>query len=200
MTRGSRVPARLLCVALLVLGALDIGRAAYMPAKAHLAQILLDRAFKASLATGELRRPWPWADTRPLARLTFERLHTRQIVLAGGSGQAMAFGPAHLPRSAPPAHAGTTIISAHRDSHFSVLRKVEKGDLITVENVDGATARYRVVRSAVVRADHFGIERDAPSRLVLTTCYPFGARTSSSWRYIVIAQPDESTGPPPAST
>src|SRR3546814_16603287 len=86
------------CISLLILGVLDIGRAAYMPAKAQLAQILLGRAFNTGLAAGEPRRPWPWADTKPLARLTFERLHTRQIVLAGGSGQAMAFGPAHLDR------------------------------------------------------------------------------------------------------
>ena len=89
--------------------------------------------------------------------------------------------------SALPAHPGTTVISAHRDSHFAVLKDVQEGDLMTVENIDGARARYEVEETAVVRADRFGVSREAPDRLILTTCYPFGARTDSPWRYIVIA-------------
>jgi sortase (surface protein transpeptidase) len=57
-----------------------------------------------------------------------------------------------------------------------------------------------MARSAVVRADRFGIERDAPSRLILTTCYPFGAHVSSPWRYIVIALPVDSASRPSAPT
>jgi sortase A len=185
--RGRRSLSGLLCIALLVLGAADIGRAAYMPLKAQLAQVLLTRAFAAAQASGKPHRPWPWADTQPLARLTFERLKQRQIVLAGGTGQAMAFGPAHLPQSAPPAHPGTTVISAHRDSHFAILKKVRKGDVVTIENIDGSKAIYRVDETAVIRADQFGISHEDPDRLILTTCYPFGVRTDSPWRYIVIA-------------
>ena len=37
----------------------------WIPAKAALAQVLLERAFERSVATGRPVKPWPWADTWP---------------------------------------------------------------------------------------------------------------------------------------
>jgi sortase A len=59
-------------VAILILataGAILFGQGLYIHAKAMLAQVLLQRAFAESLATGGAVKPWPWADTWPEARI-----------------------------------------------------------------------------------------------------------------------------------
>ena len=72
-----------------LLGLLLIGQGAYIHAKTLLAQVLLERAFDESVATGRIVKPWSWADTWPVARIEVTRLHASAIVLAGSSGQAL---------------------------------------------------------------------------------------------------------------
>ncbi len=79
-----------------LLGLVLVGQGLWIHAKALLAQVLLERAFEQTLATGAPVKPWPWADTWPVARIEFPRLGKSVIVLAGSSGQALAFGPGHV--------------------------------------------------------------------------------------------------------
>lgn len=84
---------RLLLAALLGLAALALAAdAGWIHAKAALAQWLLERSWQQGLAQGEAPPPWPWADTRPVARL-LRPDGGMQIVLAGDSGRVLAFGP-----------------------------------------------------------------------------------------------------------
>src|SRR5215217_9242655 len=78
---------RLAAAALLLAGLLLFGQGLWIQAKAVLAQILLERAFAQTLATGQAVKPWPWADTWPVARLEAPRLGKSAIVLHGSSGQ-----------------------------------------------------------------------------------------------------------------
>jgi sortase A len=88
---------RLVASLLLALAGLVLfGQGAYIHAKALLAQVLLERAFSETIATGREVKPWSWADTWPVARIEVKRLHASAIVLAGSSGQALAFGPGHV--------------------------------------------------------------------------------------------------------
>ncbi len=73
----------------------------WLPAKAELAQILLASAWDRHLSGEATAKPWPWADTWPVARLVVPRLRESQFVLRGASGRNMAFGPTHLDNSAP---------------------------------------------------------------------------------------------------
>jgi sortase A len=112
------------------------GHAAWLPAKAVLAQQLLDQAWDASLADGAPHRPWPWADTHPVARLGAPRLGISQVVLAGDAGRPLAFGPGWAEASAAPGTPGTTIISGHRDTHFRWLEHLRDGDWVSLESAD----------------------------------------------------------------
>ena len=68
---------------LLCLGFWQLGQGAYIPAKAWVAQELMQRAWHRSL-NGELQAaPWPWADTWPVARLTAKDGDVELIVLEG---------------------------------------------------------------------------------------------------------------------
>src|SRR5438046_6431412 len=77
-------------------GLVLFGQGAYIHAKALLAQVLLDRAFTETITTGRDVKPWSWADTWPVARIEVKRIGASAIVLAGSSGQTLAFGPGHI--------------------------------------------------------------------------------------------------------
>jgi sortase A len=161
----------------------------WIHAKAVLAQILLERAFAQTLATGQPEKPWSWADTWPEARIEVPRLGKSAIVLHGSSGQALAFGPGHVERTPQAGEPGTAIYSAHRDTHFAFLADLAIGDEIRVTRQDGAVFRFRVTETAVVRWDASGIDPHAPGRrLVLATCWPLDGKFASPLRYLVEAE------------
>ena len=176
-------------ILLLTLGLVLTLQALLVPAKAVLAQVLMDRAFARALETGSPVKAWPWADTATVARIAAPRLGVSEIVLSGGSGEAMAFGPTHLPGSSAPGHRGTAVFAAHRDTHFRFLKDLRQGDVVSVEDIHGARTAYRVEGGYVVRNDRFGIDRHAPTAiLVLTTCWPFDSRVRGPMRYVVMAR------------
>ena len=176
-------------VALVLGGSVLIGQALWIHAKAIVAQILLERAFAQTLATGTAVKPWSWADTWPVARVSVPRLGRSAIVLDGSSGQALAFGPGHVERTPDAGEAGTAVYSAHRDTHFAFLADIRVGDEIAVTRRDGAEFRYRVTSTAVVRWDASGIDPHAPGHnLVLATCWPFNATLSGPLRFLVYAE------------
>src|SRR5712671_1306137 len=121
-----------MAAALAIVGVVLIGQGVWIHAKAVLAQILLQRAFAQTLATGQDVKPWSWADTWPVARVEVPRLHKSAIVLNGSSGQALAFGPGQVERTPVAGEPGTAIYSAHRDTHFAFLGDVVNGDDVVV--------------------------------------------------------------------
>ncbi len=176
---------------MLVAAALLAAHAAWMPAKAALAQRLLATSWQATLADGVAHRPWPWADTHAVARLSQDRLGISQVVLAGDSGRTLAFGPGWAEAShAPGAAHGTRIISGHRDSHFRWLQQLQAGDELALETTTG-TRRYRVTGTQVVDSRTHRIANDASTdQLLLVTCWPFDALTPRGpMRYVVTALP-----------
>jgi len=185
---------------LAVAGLVLIGQGAWVHAKALLAQVLLERAFAETIATGRATKPWSWADTWPVARIQLKRLGAGAIVLAGSSGQALAFGPGHVERTPDAGEPGIAVYSAHRDTHFRFLKHVVIGDEIAVTRRDGQTFRYRVTGTSVVNFDQSGIDPTSPGRgLVLSTCWPFEASTPGPLRYLVHADILDATAALPAT-
>ena len=179
---------RFAAVVLVLAGIVLFGQGAWIHAKALLAQVLLERAFGEAIATGHETKPWSWADTWPIARIEVKRLHASAIVLAGSSGQALAFGPGHVERTPDAGERGIAVYSAHRDTHFRFLKDVAIGDEIDVTRRDGSTFRYRVTATSVVRYDASGIDPLASGyELALSTCWPLDAVTPGPMRYVVHA-------------
>jgi sortase A len=165
------------------------GHSAWIFAKAQLAQVLLERAFTQTIATGVPVKAWNWADTRPVARIEIGRIQASAIVLQGGSGEALAFGPALLNETSRIGERGTAVIAAHRDTHFAFLKDALVGDLISVTRDDGVKFAYRVTGTSIVDWNKSGIDAHADGfNLVLATCYPFGAITHGPLRYLVKAE------------
>jgi sortase A len=176
--------------ALLALGVALLAAGFWLPVKAELAQHLLHRAWQRTTVGAATARPWPWADTHPVARLTLPGGDEPLTVLAGASGRNLAFAPALLDGSAAPGTHGVTVIAGHRDTHFRRLRTVAVGDELTLERPDGAIHVYEVTDLDVVDSERAELRLDADeSIVVLVTCWPFEAvDVGGSWRYVVTAR------------
>ena len=178
-----------LAAALILLGTYFAGHALFIQAKAVVAQVLLEQAWDRTLATGKPAKAWAWADTWPVAKLTFPRLNQSAIVLEDAGGEALAFGPAHVAGTAKPGTTGVSVIGGHRDTHFTFIKDLKVGDAITVQTADGATHHYKVTGSTIVHARASGIGTDSTKpRLALVTCYPFDAVQRGPLRYVVFAE------------
>lgn len=175
---------------LLGLALWQLGAGLWIPAKAALAQVLIDRAWRAAQVGEPAPKPWPWADTWPVARLEAPALGETVYVLADASGRSLAFGPGHLAGTAAPGEPGVSVISAHRDTHFRFLRRLNAGDPLVIERTDGTRIAYRVTGTDVVDARTARIfdEVERPV-LALVTCYPFDAMwPGTPLRYVVTAE------------
>jgi sortase A len=181
---------RVLVLALAGFGLWQLGSGVYIHAKALLAQHLIAASWVSTLDGQQHVRPWPWADTWPVARLQVPSANADLYVLADASGRSLAFGPGFLNESAPPGAVGNTVIAAHRDTHFSFLRDVPIGAEIELQTSNGRVHRYRVVATHVldVRFEKLALDADEPT-LSLVTCYPFDAVVPGGpLRYVAVAE------------
>jgi sortase A len=189
---------QLLAIILLLAGLQQLGSAGYIKAKAELAQGLIQMAWQKSLASGgEPVKPWPWADTWPVARLKVAAVGVDLYVLAGATGNALAFGPGYETASARPGSPGLSLIGGHRDTHFAFLPRLQAGTAFELHLASGERLNYRVSGNYI--AD---IRRDRPpggsgdfNELLLVTCYPFDSlRTGGPLRYVISAQHQPGAG------
>ena len=128
-------------LALILAGLLALGEAGWIRAKAELAQVLLDRAWTRARSGDESPRPWPWADTWPVARLVAPAHDVDTIVLSGASLRNLAFAPSHFDGTPLPGRPGNAVIAGHRDTHFRFLENLLPGDELLIETANaGAPA------------------------------------------------------------
>ena len=186
-TRFLRITAALaLCLALW-----QLGQGSYIQAKAWLAQVLIKQAWARTLEGEVQAKPWPWADTWPVARITVPGRGIERFVLAGANGRTIAFGPGHVFGTPLPGAAGNSVIGAHRDTHFAFLRALRPGEDIVIQKSAATTRRYRVSGAEIVDKSETRVLAQPPgeTRLTLITCYPFDAlRAGGPLRYVVTAQ------------
>jgi sortase A len=166
---------------LIAAGAVCLTQGLWIRGKAVLAQVLIARSWDEAQAGVRSPRPWPWADTTPIAKLVLplhppDREAPELVVLEGASGRNLAFGPTHDSASVPPGEQGNSVIEGHRDTHFQALRRVRVGDRIRVQGLDRRWVSFSVVDVRVVdsRRVRIALGSEVP-RLTLVTCYPFDA-------------------------
>ena len=177
--------------ALLVAGFALVAWGAYLPAKAALAQVLLQDAWARAKSGAVSPKPWPWADTFPVAHLSVPALDVDVIALEGGSGRTLAFGPGHVEQSAPPESDGHVVLAGHRDTHFRFLKDLVRGDVVHLEDKTGRSRAFIVEGGRVTHETDASVLA-ARDGLTLVTCWPFDAVVPGGpGRYVVRARPVE---------
>lgn len=179
----------LLVSCVLAMGFWQLGQGAYIPAKAWVAQEMMQRAWRRAESGADEPAPWPWADTWPVARLSARGGEVNLIVLEGGSGRTLAFGPGHMSASVLPGQVGNSIVAGHRDTHFAFLKYLRRGDSIRIERPGGREHLFTVTRIDVVDSRRGSIVLDTGEPMLsLVTCYPFDAPAPGGpMRYVVSA-------------
>jgi sortase A len=164
---------------ILLLGVYQFSSGFYIFVKAELAQHLIAHAWHKNLQSDEQHKPWPWADTHPVAELIIK--DKSWYVLAGASGRNLAFAPTHVSSTPEPGESGNSIILGHRDTQFNSLKRLQKGDLIEVKTKNKRQQfKVTMLRIALysqqeymqtkVNNESFDVDQ---SSLTLITCYPF---------------------------
>jgi sortase A len=163
---------------------------AYIPIKAELAQYLIHRAWDESIDTGTQIKPWGWADMHPVLRLQSENHNQDLIVLAGDTGNVLAFGPGLSGETPYLDDSSSLLISAHRDTHFSFLQDITIGDKFTTTAADNTDQSYQVSSIEIIDTAKQDIYiQDNQPQLILVTCYPFNAVVAGgTLRYVVISK------------
>lgn len=180
----------LISLTLLMISGFAWGNAFYIHAKAKLAQYLIADAWERSLQSNSNIKPWPWADTWPVARFVSKERKQDLYVLAGSSGSSLAFGPGHLDGTVLPGELGATVIGGHRDTHFTFLEQLQVGELLYMQDKQGQWHSYEITELAVEDSRDSGlvIAHEA-NELILVTCYPFDAYVPGGpLRYVVRSQ------------
>lgn len=193
-----RKPALFGAVALFAVGIALTGYGLITPAKAWLSVKLLDRAWQRVLDGEDNVRPWPWMDSEPVARLSFSKAAATTngtlpsfVVMRGVSGSILAFAPGWHEQTALPGERGTTLISAHRDTHFSMLQDISRFDRLLMEDSQGREQAYEVSDLVVTGEPMLHLKTGSgPPRLLLVTCYPLDTwRPDSRQHLVVVADP-----------
>ena len=166
-------------------GSVLFGNSLLIHSKALLAQLLIEQAWEAIQNGDEKTKPWPWADTWPVARLTAPRHEQDLYVLEGANGSSFAFGPGRY------RGLESTIIAGHRDTHFRFLQDIKPGDELLLEDKAGTIRRYQVNSSRVVNRLRESLRPPLNhDSLTLVTCYPFDAiNPGGPLRFVVTALP-----------
>ena len=180
---------RLSALAIIVAGCWQFGSGSYIYAKAQFAQYLLNNAWSKTLQGETKVKPWEWADTYPVAKITFNNGQEDYIVLAGGTGRTMAFAPGHVSATPLPGNGGNSVIVGHRDTHFTVLKDLKFGDEIRVQTLN-KQINYKVANTFIVDQSQSEVMQDfGLEQLTLITCYPFDTiHTGGPLRYVVQAK------------
>ena len=167
----------------------------YYQVKAEVAQLMLENAWQASQSEPMSNiKPWPWADTWPVFKLslhqklnsevdTYHRQGEKRetfntlanyIVLSDASGESLAFGPGLLSNHIFPGDLGNSLIAAHRDTHFASLASIRTKDEIHIEFKDGSAQRFIIDTVDIIDSTLEAPLTDIDEvRLTLVTCYPF---------------------------
>lgn len=186
--------ARIIMLLLLTAASWQTLAGAWIFVKAIVAQQLLEYAWQNTKVNQQPYRPWPWADTWPVARLTVAELNIDRIVLSGNSARTLAFGPAAAIDWAGPHTDKVMLISGHRDTHFRFLKDLRVGQVIEIETAENSIT-YHVSKTNIIDIEQtIGIDDIIGNTLILVTCYPFDAIIPGGpFRYVVIARAQPAT-------
>lgn len=176
----------LLVVLVLATGVWQFGQGIWIHAKAQLAQFLISQAWQQTLIRHAPVKPWPWADTWPVARLRWQD-DVDLFVLAGINGAALPFGPGMETHAAN----RSMLIAGHRDTHFAFLKRIHRGDRLTLTDMNGRLTIFQVHSREIINSSQSSLEHEGnKSVLLLVTCYPFDAlQAGGALRYVVTAAP-----------
>ncbi|RIV17061.1 class D sortase, partial [Alicyclobacillaceae bacterium I2511] len=128
--------------------------------------------------------PLPTTGTK-IGELSIPAAHILVPVVQGTGWNQLGLGVGHDVASVLPGQMGDVYLAGHRDTVFLNLRKVRKGDRITLATVYGKFVYEAISFSIVPQTDLQVLRPTSYSTLTLQTCYPFFFFGFAPDRYLV---------------
>ena len=151
-------------------------------------QGLLHTAWVRTQSSGHQVKPWPWAETVPIARLSIPSLNAKHVVLAYADHKLPTVAITHANSSIPPGELGNSILNVSQEGYQSFLRHLKPGDVLLLESVHSGLWRYRVSTIYVVeKTNTVLIEPSLNRRLTLVSCHRCDQQ-QNRFRYVVVAE------------
>tara|TARA_R110000764_G_scaffold17331_5_gene47659 strand:+ start:3215 stop:3811 length:597 start_codon:yes stop_codon:yes gene_type:complete len=174
---------------LIILGLVGITKAGLMPIKAIIGQHYLEVAWKESLKSNKLSKPWKSADFYMVGELKVPKLKVSRVILNSVSGEAMAWSIGRVTNLNHALDKQPIILAGHRDSHMQFMSELNIGDKIELTMSDGVLKTYIISGTEVSDKPEVALSPASLGResLILTTCWPFNAMKSGDQRYLIFA-------------
>ena len=177
----------LLAVSIFVVGAAFIAKSGYYYAKGIVAQVLLNHAWETTKKTGEPTKAWRWADTVPIGRIKIPSIKMNRTILQNANTESLAFGPAHVAKTAMPGKNGNIVLAGHRDNFFTQLEFVSLKDSIIIESKENEKTYFIDEIKIVNPTEVKWLDSTSDNCVTLITCYPFDFLGDAPKRFIVRA-------------
>ena len=140
------------------------------------------------------------ADGQPLGVIRIPRIGLEAVFFEGVEEETFLSGPGHLPWTALPGSAGTSVLAAHRDMHFRDLKDLQLGDRLVLKLPD-RSVRYRVTGRAIADPTDAWVTKPGSDPILrLVTCWPPTFIGPAPERLVVSAAPVSRTAPDRPST
>ena len=174
---------------LIILGLVGITKAGLMPIKAIIGQHYLEVAWKESLKSNKLSKPWKSADFYMIGELKVPKLKVSRVILNSVSGEAMAWSIGRVTNLNHALDKQPIILAGHRDSHMQFMSELNIGDKIELTMSDGVLKTYIISGTEVSDKPEVALSPVTlgSESLILTTCWPFNAMKSGDQRYLIFA-------------
>ncbi len=149
---------------------------------------LLHMAWLRTKASGQPVKPWPWANTWPIARISAPDLDIEEIILTQAGEGLSVFALGHSTNTVFPGEVGNSVLNIyHRDTFVGFLKKLRKGDELVLESLGSGRWHYHVSGIYIVdkRNTHWIAPNFKQRRLTLIGCY--SCNINKGLRYVVTA-------------
>ena len=123
----------------------------------------------------------------PVARLIVPSIDLDEIVTEGVGPVELNGGPGHFPGSVLPGDPGNSILSAHRDRHFSRVGELAVGARIRTETRD-QVVEWVVTERRILSRDTPALFAETEATLTLTTCWPIRYFGPAPDRLLIVAK------------
>jgi sortase A len=175
---------------LIILGLLGIAKASLMPIKAIIGQHYLEVAWKDSLKSNKLSKPWKSADFYMIGELKIPKLKISRVILNSVSGEALAWSIGRVTNLVSSSKNGPIILAGHRDSHMQFMSELNVGDKIELMMSGGVVKTFIISKTDIAKQPELimSARNTENESLILTTCWPFGSQKPGTERYIVTAK------------
>jgi sortase A len=123
----------------------------------------------------------------PLGMIEIPRLGISSVIEEGTDSKTLLLAVGHMPGTALPGADGNVVLTAHRDTFFRKLGKLQPGDMINIASVENSY-RYSVESMSVVSpSDVYVTKASTGKTLTLITCFPFHYIGPAPMRFVVRA-------------